>query len=206
MWNQRSSTVSPLVPRPPQRRVQDRLGALDAQLGIRGVVERVAKQLEPGLTVRARRPDCVNQPVDQVSVAAARFADSVRSLDPRLPRACEHHRIDAARDQDGDGDIDVLSASQDDTIAWYESDGGLPPSFTERVISTTADTAASVFAIDLDGDGDIDALSASRDDDTIAWYENTNPVPTVSEWGLIAMLGTLLAAGRFVIKKRRLAS
>ncbi|MCH7561316.1 MAG: VCBS repeat-containing protein, partial [Thaumarchaeota archaeon] len=45
-------------------------------------------------------------------------------------------------------------------------------SFPERVISTTADAAFSVFAIDVDGDGDIDVLSASANDDTIAWYEN----------------------------------
>ncbi len=78
-----------------------------------------------------------------------------------------------ATDVDGDGDIDVLSASElDDKIAWYENDGGLPPTFTERVISTTAHRAVSVFAANLDGDGDIDILSASWEDDTIAWYEN----------------------------------
>ncbi len=55
-----------------------------------------------------------------------------------------------ATDLDGDGDTDVLSASlYDDKIAWYESDGGSPPTFTERVISTSADGASSVFATDL---------------------------------------------------------
>ena len=75
-----------------------------------------------------------------------------------------------AIDVDGDGDIDVLSASSyDDTIAWHESDGASPPSFTTRTITTSADDARSVFAIDVDGDGDIDVLSASYHDDTIAW-------------------------------------
>ena len=79
-----------------------------------------------------------------------------------------------ATDLDADGDIDVLSASpSDDKIAWYESDGGAPPSFTERVISTAADGVWSVFATDVDGDGDTDVLSASANDDKIAWYENT---------------------------------
>ncbi len=81
-----------------------------------------------------------------------------------------------ATDVDGDGDIDVLSASSvDDKIAWYESDGGSPPSFSERVISTGADGAVFVFATDLDGDGDTDVLSASSVDDKIAWYENLRP-------------------------------
>ena len=83
-----------------------------------------------------------------------------------------------ATDLDGDGDIDILSASEnDDKIAWYESDGGSPPSFTERMISTTADIATSVFATDVDGDGDIDVLSASQNDNKIAWYENDGGSP-----------------------------
>jgi hypothetical protein len=76
-----------------------------------------------------------------------------------------------ALDVDGDGDIDVLSASEtDNTIAWYENDGAV--GFTKRVITSVAVGASSVFAIDVDGDGDVDVLSASRENDTIAWYES----------------------------------
>ena len=76
-----------------------------------------------------------------------------------------------AADVDGDGDLDILSAStEDDKIAWYENDGN--GNFTEHTISTAADNARSVFAADVDGDGDIDVLSASFYDDKIAWYEN----------------------------------
>ena len=46
------------------------------------------------------------------------------------------------------------------------------PTFTEYVISNSADYAYSVHAADVDGDGDIDVLSASKEDDKIAWYEN----------------------------------
>ncbi|KAH8049963.1 hypothetical protein JL721_11537 [Aureococcus anophagefferens] len=88
-------------------------------------------------------------------------------------RACSVFAIDV----DGDGDVDALSASSffdgavsDNTVAWYENDGS--ESFTKRVITTLADGAYSVFAIDVDGDGDVDALSASFNDDTVAWYEN----------------------------------
>ena len=42
----------------------------------------------------------------------------------------------------------------------------------DPVISTNADGAYSVFAIDIDGDSDIDILSASQNDNKIAWYEN----------------------------------
>ncbi|MEE8060111.1 MAG: DUF4347 domain-containing protein, partial [Pseudomonadales bacterium] len=74
-------------------------------------------------------------------------------------------------DVDGDGDLDVLSASfDDDTIAWYENDGS--ENFTARTITTAANGARSVTTADVDGDGDLDVLSASKYDTTIAWYEN----------------------------------
>ena len=72
---------------------------------------------------------------------------------------------------DGDGDIDVLSASfEDNKIAWYENNGS--QGFTAHAITTAANGAISVFAIDMDGDGDVDVLSASASDDKIACYEN----------------------------------
>jgi hypothetical protein len=78
-------------------------------------------------------------------------------------------------DVDGDGDLDVLSASYvDDTIAWYQNTDGAGSFGTQQIISTAADGARAVFAADVDGDGDLDALSASWDDDKIAWYENTD--------------------------------
>ncbi len=41
-------------------------------------------------------------------------------------------------DMDGDGDMDVLSASAgDDKIAWYENDGS--QNFTSHTITTTAE-------------------------------------------------------------------
>ena len=45
-------------------------------------------------------------------------------------------------------------------------------SFTAHTITTSANGAYSVYAVDIDGDGDIDVLSASVNDDKIAWYEN----------------------------------
>ena len=84
---------------------------------------------------------------------------------------------------DGDGDMDVLSASSNDEIAWYKNDGS--QNFTPYSISTAADAARSVFAADVDGDGDLDVLSASSSDDKIAWYENLNDTAgfTIAETG-----------------------
>jgi hypothetical protein len=77
-----------------------------------------------------------------------------------------------AADLDGDGDLDVLSASSR-MIAWHKSDGhGL---FSDlRRIADDVDGAECVYAADLDGDGDCDVLSASSyfGDNKIAWYEN----------------------------------
>jgi hypothetical protein len=78
-----------------------------------------------------------------------------------------------AADLDGDGDPDVLSASElDGEISWYENVNGAS-SFAPRPINTgNAAFARVVRAVDLDGDGDNDVLVASPGDDTITWYEN----------------------------------
>ena len=71
-----------------------------------------------------------------------------------------------AVDVDGDGDMDVLSASIfDDKIAWYENDGN--ENFSSHTVTNTADGACEVYTKDVDGDGDIDVLSAS--DYGVAW-------------------------------------
>jgi len=44
--------------------------------------------------------------------------------------------------------------------------------FTSHTITTGADGATSVYAVDVDSDGDIDVLSASYLDAKIAWYKN----------------------------------
>jgi hypothetical protein len=76
-----------------------------------------------------------------------------------------------AADMDGDGDMDVLSASYfDDNVAWYENDGS--GNFTPHTISTAVVFAESVFAADVDGDGDMDVLSASSNDNKFMWHEN----------------------------------
>jgi len=80
-------------------------------------------------------------------------------------------------DVDGDGDTDVLSASEGDaTIAWHENNGASPPAWTERTIFTGGFPTA-VFAADVDRDGDTDVLSSSGDAGSIAWHENLGGSP-----------------------------
>ena len=77
-----------------------------------------------------------------------------------------------AADLDNDGDMDILSASVDDSkIAWYENDGS--GNFEVRqVITTEAYGAYSIYATDLDNDGDNDILAGLSGTNQITWYEN----------------------------------
>ena len=66
-------------------------------------------------------------------------------------------------DMDGDGDLDVVSASyNDNTIAWYENDGAANPSWTAADIATSAGGAWDVHVADMDGDGDFDDDNEDR--------------------------------------------
>ncbi|MDA7650922.1 VCBS repeat-containing protein [bacterium] len=82
-----------------------------------------------------------------------------------------------AADLNGDGFVDLLTASRaDDTIAWYENLGGGVFS-PRKTINANADGAQWVEAADFDNDGDLDVVSASALDDTVAWYENLGGGP-----------------------------
>jgi len=94
-----------------------------------------------------------------------------------IPTNADYPHCVHVADMDGDGDMDIISAStDDDRIAWYENNNGDGSSWTAVDIATSADGARSVFAADMDGDGDMDIVSASIFDDTIAWYENDGNV------------------------------
>ncbi len=120
--------------------------------------------------------DVLSASVNDEKIAWYENTDGLGSFGPRqiISNDTQNPYSVFAADLDGDGDIDVLSASlNDDMIAWYKNTYG--PSFgSPQVITIAADGARSVFAADLDGDGDIDVLSAAEYGDQIAWYENTN--------------------------------
>ncbi|MCR9098107.1 MAG: VCBS repeat-containing protein [bacterium] len=76
-------------------------------------------------------------------------------------------------DVDGDGDLDVLvSSSQDATHAWYENLDGAGSFALGGTITTGANSARAVGAVDVDGDGDLDAVGSAGSGDRLAWYEN----------------------------------
>jgi len=78
-------------------------------------------------------------------------------------------------DLDGDGYVDVLSASMNDNAVSWHPNRGDGTFESRRVINDTLFVAVSVYAADIDGDGDLDVLSASRDDNKIAWYQQLSP-------------------------------
>ncbi|MCA9200334.1 MAG: VCBS repeat-containing protein, partial [Planctomycetales bacterium] len=89
-------------------------------------------------------------------------ADSVRSL--------------ALADIDGDGDLDVLSASAlDDSVQWFENADG-QGQFAEAKLINVPQRANSrvsfVTTADLDGDGDADVMTTSYLLGRVVWYEN----------------------------------
>ena len=80
-----------------------------------------------------------------------------------------------AEDVDGDGDLDVLTASRlDNTLAWFENTNGLGNFGSKQVITSSALNVASVFYADINGDGIKDVIcdSSSNGNGYPSWYEN----------------------------------
>ncbi|TDP59378.1 T9SS type A sorting domain-containing protein [Flavobacterium dankookense] len=92
-----------------------------------------------------------------------------------------------AGDLDGDGDMDVVSASSiDNKIAWYENTDGIGTFGTQQILTTNALAAIIVRIADVDGDGDKDVVFGSNDDKKIGWFNNIDGSGTFSEEIIIA--------------------
>ena len=75
------------------------------------------------------------------------------------------------KDLDGDGDWDLMSASQqDNTLAYYINDGN--GNFTQTIITTNLSGASFIDAADFGNDGDIDFVGLGTSE--LYWYENEN--------------------------------
>jgi hypothetical protein len=103
-----------------------------------------------------------------------------------------------AYDFDGDGDMDVLSASQNDNkIAWYENLDGQGNFGTQQTIIIYNFWAMDAYSSDIDNDGDMDVLSAFWDG-MICWFENTD---SQGSFGPAQIISTELDAARSIKSK-----
>lgn len=76
-----------------------------------------------------------------------------------------------AADLDGDGDVDVLSATYlGREVMWYENLGS--GAFGPAQVLGFVNGAREIFAADLDGDGDSDVLAVAETSDKVILWEN----------------------------------
>lgn len=128
---------------------------------------------DPDVLVAARDGNTVRWYVNNGAVPQPNFAERVISNNAAGAVSVR------TGDLDGDGDLDVLSASENDNkIAWYANDGAYPPNFAERVIrqfrqpAPDLDYAKAVYSADVDHDHDLDVVYASEDNNQVGWLEN----------------------------------
>jgi hypothetical protein len=94
-----------------------------------------------------------------------------------------------AADVDGDGDVDVLSASLfDHTVAWYENTDGMGTFGPQLPISTVVQSATAVFAADMDVDGDFDVITGSLGA-PISWHANLDGAGSFGSPQLVSAAG-----------------
>ncbi|MCA9197075.1 MAG: VCBS repeat-containing protein [Planctomycetales bacterium] len=93
-----------------------------------------------------------------------------------------------ASDVDGDGDQDIVFASQPDSsriqIAWLENSDGRGMFLSPRVIES--ENGGSFIPVDYDADGDTDIMTFANRKQDVAWYENTDGKGTFGERRVIA--------------------
>jgi hypothetical protein len=82
--------------------------------------------------------------------------------------------------------------------------------FQTAVNYGAGDGPISLYAKDLDGDIDPDLAVTNLDSNNVSILinlsDNAEPVPTLSEWGLLIMSLLLLAAGTIAVVRRREAA
>lgn len=96
-------------------------------------------------------------------------------------------------DMDGDGYLDVVAVAWlGERLAWWRSDGGSPPNWTEQTITTGFTGAHWVRLADMDADGRLDAVGAAMDRREVAWWRNSGDDPI--QWQKNPLPGPLSGA------------
>lgn len=92
-----------------------------------------------------------------------------------------------AADIDGDGDMDVITNAQNDSLlSWFENLDGEGAFGPQQIVANTMSNGRTVYAGDIDGDGDMDLVSSTTDNATIVWYENLDGLGNFSAPLMIA--------------------
>lgn len=102
-------------------------------------------------------------------------------------------------DIDGDGNIDLLSAStSDDTLAWYKNTGtgGFGSFGEQQIITQNLDQTRYITAADIDSDGDMDVLATTGSINLVVWYENLDGL---GNFGTQQIISTDLLLPKMVI-------
>ena len=105
------------------------------------------------------------------NTTASRFGERVLVTDHAMGARCA-----VAADFDGDGRMDLVSASSNDNaVSWFRNlgmkDGTL--SFATKQKITWSSLGSRIVTVgDLDGDGDLDVIGASYYDSAVRWFEN----------------------------------
>ncbi len=88
-----------------------------------------------------------------------------------VTRTVLYPRSTYAADLDGDGRLDLMSASaEDDSVTIFRQTA--PGAFSQETIYDRADGAQFIYADDIDGDTDKDIIVSSELDNTISWFAN----------------------------------
>jgi len=78
-------------------------------------------------------------------------------------------------DLDGDGDLDVVTASKSPSkLSWLENIDGTGALSEAKLVATLNRDLNALKTADFDNDGDMDILAVSSDTLGLVWYENTD--------------------------------
>ena len=112
--------------------------------------------------------DVLSGSVTDSTVAWYENQNGLGTFGPRLviSNTAGQPKTVAAVDLDGDGDLDVVSSSDDPALlTWYENVDGTGTFGAPQNLATDLSAPFSILPLDIDGDGDQDLLSAQGDPD-----------------------------------------